>query len=258
MPKPVPLPAAFLTTPIAHRAYHNRALRRPENTPAAIRAALAAGYGIEIDVQLSADAQAIVFHDCSLARLTDAHGPLASRSAADLTAIRLKDSDDTIPTLPQVLEIIAGRTPLLIEIKDQDGSLGPNVGALEAATAAALKSYQGPVALMSFNPHSIAEMARLAPHIPRGLTTSSFNPADWVPLSPRICAALRDIPDYDRTAASFISHEWQDLARPRVAALKAAGAVILCWTVRSAADEAKARKIAQNITFEHYAASLPA
>ncbi|HEX9857031.1 MAG TPA: glycerophosphodiester phosphodiesterase family protein [Paracoccaceae bacterium] len=257
-PPPVPLPAAFLTTPIAHRAWHDRRQRRPENSPAAIRAAVAAGYGIEIDLQLSSDGQAIVFHDYNLARLTDARGPLATRSAADLGRIRLRDSDDTIPTLPQVLGLIAGRVPLLIEIKDQDGHLGPDIGALEAATAAALASYAGPVALMSFNPHSVAAMGRLAPHLPRGLTTSAYDPAGWAPLPARICDALREIPDYTRTGASFISHEWADLGRPRVAELKSRGAAILCWTIKSPADEAIARRIADNITFEGYAARHPA
>lgn len=251
------LPPAFLRAPIAHRAYHDRAMRRPENSPAAIRAAVAAGYGIEIDLQLSADGQAMVFHDYDLKRLTDATGPLATRTAAELAQIRLKDADDGIPTLTQVLELVAGRVPLLIEIKDQDGMMGPNTGPLEAATAAALAAYHGDVALMSFNPNSMAEMARLAPHLPRGLTTSAYDPADWAPLPPRVCDALRGIPDYDRVGASFISHEWADLGRPRVADLKAGGAAILCWTIRSATDEATARQVADNITFEHYPAVIP-
>jgi glycerophosphoryl diester phosphodiesterase len=111
---------------------------------------------------------------------------------------------------------------------------------------------------MSFNPHSIAQMARLAPHLPRGLTTSAYDPADWAPLPVDVCDRLREVPDYDATGSSFISHEGRDLARPRVAALKAQGARILCWTIRSAADEALVRRIADNVTFEGYLAALPA
>ena len=111
---------------------------------------------------------------------------------------------------------------------------------------------------MSFNPHSVAQMAKLAPNVPRGLTTSAYDPPDWAPLPAATCDRLRGIPDYDRTKASFLSHEAADLARPRVAALKAQGAVILCWTVRSPQDEAVARHVAQNITFEGYAPRLPA
>ena len=254
----VPLPEAFLRLPVAHRALHDRAARGVENAPAAIRAAVEAGYAIEIDLQLSADGVPMVFHDEKLDRLTGETGPLNARTAAELGRIPLTGSTDTIPTLAEVLALIAGRVPLLIEIKDQTLVMGPTDGRLEAATAAALKDYGGDVALMSFNPHAIARMAQLAPDLPRGLTTSAYDTEDWAPLSPATCARLRDIPDYDATGSSFISHEARDLARPRVAELKAKGARVLCWTIRSAADEALARRVADNVTFEGYPAALPA
>lgn len=258
MAAPVSLPPAFLSHPIAHRAFHDRAAGRPENSRAAVRAAIAQGYGIEIDLQLSRDGVAMVFHDYDLARLTPATGPLATRTASDLGQIPLTGGDEGIPTLAEVLALVAGRVPLLIEIKDQDGQMGPAIGALEAATAAALDGYGGPVALMSFNPHSVARMAALCPGLPRGLTTSAYDPEDWAPLPTAVCDRLREIPDYDRAGASFISHEWRDLARPRVADLKAAGATILCWTIRSPDDERTARRIADNVTFEGYPAIRPA
>ncbi|PZQ97878.1 MAG: phosphodiesterase [Cereibacter sphaeroides] len=251
----VALPAAFLTTPIAHRAYHDRAAGRPENSRAAIIAAIEAGYGIEIDLQLSMDGIAMVFHDEDLDRLTEATGPLALRSAEELSVIGLRGAADGIPRLSEVLKIIAGRVPLLIEIKDQTLTMSGTDGRLEAATAEALRGYDGPVAVMSFNPHSIARMASLAPDVPRGLTTSAYDPDDWAPLPPETCERLRQIPDYDATDSSFISHEAADLARDRVAELKANGATILCWTIRSPEAEAKARQVAQNVTFEGYAAA---
>ena len=254
----VPLPEGFLKLPIAHRALHDRVHGRIENSPAAIRAAVAAGYAIEIDLQLSKDGVPMVFHDDDLDRLTGEAGPVNARTAADLGRITLKDSTDTIPTLAEVLAIIAGKVPLLIEIKDQTLVMGPTDGRLEAATADALEAYTGDVALMSFNPHSVAQMDRLAPHLPRGITTSAYDPDDWAPLPAEVCDRLRPIPDFDATASSFISHEGRDLARPRVAELKAQGAAILCWTIRSAADEALARRIADNVTFEGYRAALPA
>lgn len=189
-----PLPEAFLRLPIAHRALHDRAAGRPENSPGAIRAAIEAGYGIEIDLQLSADGVPMVFHDETLDRLTAETGPLAARTAAELRAIPLRDAADTIPTLAEVLELVAGRVPLLIEIKDQDGALGPAVGALEAATAAALEGYGGPAAVMSFNPQSMAEMARLRPDLPRGLVTSSYDPTDWRRCRPRPAPASAPSP----------------------------------------------------------------
>lgn len=253
----VPLPEAFLRLPITHRALHDRAQGRIENSPAAIRAAVAAGYGIEVDLQLSGDGVAMVFHDETLDRLTDEQGPVNARTAEELGRICLKGSTDTIPTLVQVLTLIDGRVPLLIEIKDQTLTMGETDGRLESATAEALRDYRGDVALMSFNPHSVAHMARLAPHLPRGITTSAYDPEDWTPLPAETCDRLRKIPDYDATLSSFISHEAPDLSRARVAELKGQGATILCWTIRSAEAEAQARRVADNVTFEGYLSPLP-
>jgi glycerophosphoryl diester phosphodiesterase len=254
----VPLPDSFLTLPIAHRALHDQTQGRIENSAQAVKAAVAAGYGIEVDLQLSSDGVPMVFHDEALDRLTEVSGPVNARTAADLGRIRLKGSADTIPTLTDILALIDGKVPLLIEIKDQSLVMGPTDGKLEAATAAALQGYRGDVALMSFNPHSIAHMAHLAPHLPRGITSSVYNPDDWAPLPAEVCSRLRDIPDYDPTLSSFISHEAADLARDRVADLKSRGASILCWTIRSPEAEAAARKFAHNVTFEGYQAALPA
>lgn len=256
-PKAVPLHACFLRAPIAHRALHDRTRRRIENSTSAVRAARAAGYGIEIDLQLSADGVPMVFHDEDLDRLTGEQGLLNARTAGELSRIKLTGADDTIPTFAQILALIGGAVPLLVELKDQSLTLSDTDARLETATALELERYSGPVALMSFNPHSLAHMARLAPNLPRGLTTSAYG-ADWGPLPAATCDRLREIPDYDRTLSSFISHEAADLNRPRVADLKAKGAAILCWTIRSPEAEAQARQIAQNITFEGYAAAFPA
>ena len=249
-----PLPQSFLQLPIAHRALHDRAKGVIENSPSAIKAAIAKGYAIEIDLQLSKDGQAIVFHDEELDRLTEESGALNRLTAQELGQIKLKGSQDSIPTFAEVLDLVAGQVPLLVEIKDQTLTMSQTDGRLEAETARLLAHYQGEVAVMSFNPHSIAHMAQLAPEIPRGLTTSAYDYADWAPLSHDTCDHLRDIPDFDRVEASFISHEAADLDRPRVAELKAKGADILCWTITSPQAEEKARKVAANITFEKYLA----
>ena len=249
------LPDAFYRTPLAHRALHDRSDGRPENSRAAIRAAIEAGYGIEIDVQLSADNAAMVFHDYALDRLTGARGAVRLKSSDELSGIPLLGGDEGIPDLPEVLALIDGRVPLVIELKDQDGGMGPDIGPLEEAVAAAVKDYAGPLALMSFNPHAVAKMAELLPDVPRGIVTSAYRYEDW-PLSRATCDRLRDIPDYDRVGACFISHEVDDLPRPRVAELKDQGAMICCWTVRTEAQEEEARKVAHNITFEGYCAAL--
>lgn len=252
------LPAAFLTHPIAHRALHDKALGRIENSLSAIRAAIAAGYAIEVDVQLSSDGQAVVFHDDDLPRLTDATGRVRDHTAAALAQIGLRGGSDTIATLAQVCALVGGAVPLLVEIKDQDGALGPNVGPLERAVADVLADYAGPVAVMSFNPHSMAQMAELALNLPRGLTTCAFDPRDVAGMPEPQRQQLRDITMFDAVGASFISHHADDLDAAPVAALQARGVPVLCWTIRSPAQEAAARKVAVNVTFEGYLPPIPA
>lgn len=252
------LPAGFLRLPVTHRALHDRMQGRIENSPAAVRAAVAAGYAIEVDVQLSADGRAMVFHDEALDRLTAERGLISARHSQELAGIGLTGGNDTIPTLDAVLGMVAGRVPLLIEIKDQTGAMGQTDGRLEAAVAQALVGYGGEVAVMSFNPHSVATMAQVAPHVARGLTTSSYDPDDWAPLPAAVCERLREIPDFDRVGASFISHQGDDLTRPRVLELRAVGVPVLCWTIRSPEQEAMARQIAANVTFEGYLSAIPA
>ncbi len=252
------LPQAFLTVPLAHRGLHDPAAGRPENSRAAIRAAMDAGYGIEIDLQLSRDGRAMVFHDDVLDRVTPATGPLAQRLAAELQAIPLSGGQEGIPRLADVLDLVDGKVPLLIELKDQHGAMGPTDGALERAVALDLQGYAGPVALMSFNPHMVITLAGLAPEWPRGLVTCAYRAADWPLLPQARRAALRAISDYARAGAVFVSHAADDLASPHVARRRAQGAKLLTWTIRSPREEAVARRVADNITFEGYLAPLPA
>lgn len=252
-----PLPAEFLRVPIAHRALHDMARGRPENSREAIDAAIAAGYGIEIDLQLSADRRAVVFHDYDIDRLTGESGPVRARTARALGAIPLSGGATGIPTFAEVLDQVAGRVPLLVEIKDQDGTLGPAIGILEEAAARDAAGYDGPLAFMSFNPNSVRVLSGFAPGIPRGLVTSAYRPEDWGPIPAARRDRLRAIPDIEASRAAFISHEAPDLDRPRVAELRAKGLPILCWTIRSPEQEAQARKVAHNVTFEGYAAARP-
>jgi glycerophosphoryl diester phosphodiesterase len=246
------LPPSFTARPIAHRGLHDRAAGVIENSPTAFRRAMAGGFGIEMDLQLSADGVAMVFHDDSLDRLTAEKGPVRARTARELGEIRLTGSDDRIPTLAEVLALVGGAVPLLIELKDQSGGLGEAQPVLERAVAAELSGYGGDVAVMSFNPTMIAAMHALAPDVPRGLVTCGYDPAEWTGLPPDTCAALRSIGTFDQVGARFISHDWKDLGRARVRELKAQGVPILCWTVKSPEAEVEARRVADNITFEGY------
>jgi glycerophosphoryl diester phosphodiesterase len=252
------LSSDFLIAPIAHRALHDVTDGRPENSRAAIRAAMKRGYGIEIDLQLSRDGHAMAFHDYNLERLTDGTGPIQQQTAKDLAGLTLKGGNEGIPTLQDVLELVAGQVPLLIEFKDQHGQMGAGDQILETSVAPLLNAYKGPLAVMSFNPHTVVNLAELCPNIARGIVTCAYTKDDFPLLSADIREGLRSIPDYNRAGASFISHDRSDLNNPRVAELKAEGAHILCWTVRSPSEEAEARKVVDNITFEQYLAPHPA
>ncbi|WP_375279322.1 glycerophosphodiester phosphodiesterase family protein [Pseudooctadecabacter sp.] len=245
------LPDSFLARPIAHRALHDD--KWAENSAEAVQAAVAEGYGIEVDIQPSKDGVPMVFHDYDMARLTGESGPIAGKTAAELALIPLSGGG-TIPTLAQVLEIVDGAVPLLIEIKDQDGGLGPSVGPLEQAVCAVLDGYKGDVALMSFNPHAVAACAKYAPDRPLGLTTCPYPPEDWPTVPSAVRHEQATIPDFDRVGACFISHQQDDLNSPHVARLRALDVPVLCWTIKSPQMEAEARKIADNITFEGYRA----
>lgn len=246
----------FLRSPIAHRGLHERSRGAVENSRAAVAAAVAAGYAIEIDVQRASCGQPMVFHDDELLRLTGARGRLDARPAEELTEIALLDGGETIPTLAEILGLVNGRAPLLVEIKDQTGTLGPEVGPLEERVAALLTGYDGPLAVMSFNPHSVDAMRRAAPQVARGLTSCGFGGSEWR-LSGARRTELAALADYDRVGASFVSHDRRDLLNPALRRLKERGVPVVAWTIRSPAEEAAARRFADNVTFEGYKAPLP-
>ncbi len=244
------LPAGFLDRPFAHRALHGPG--KPENSREAVWAAVEAGYGIELDVQRSRDNAAMVFHDYGLKRLLGVAGTVQTSDLSFLAETPLIGGPTGAPTLKEVLDLVAGRVPVLIEIKDQDGAMGPNVGPLERAVADALVGYDGPVAVMSFNPHSVAAMAEAAPEIPRGLTTAAYLPENWPTIPAWRREELALIPDYKSVGACFISHDARTLTDAPVLELAAQQVPVLCWTVRSAQEESEARKIADQVTFEGY------
>lgn len=229
-----------------------------ENSLSAIRAAADAGYGIEIDVQPSKDGTPMVFHDSRLDRLTRLSGKIAAQPTERLSQTRLSGSTDTIPTLAEALTVIDGRVPLVIEIKDQDGRMGARVGALEARVAACLAGYGGPVALMSFNPHSVAACKEAAPLLPRGLLTCNYRKLHWPHLDKDTRRALAAAEGFSRLGLAFLSHAHKELHSPTVRIFRELGLPIVCWTIRNAKEEAKARRVADQVTFEGYKAACPA
>jgi glycerophosphoryl diester phosphodiesterase len=226
----------LIARPFAHRGLHGPG--RIENSRAAFAAAIAAGSGVELDVQASADGQAMVFHDADLTRLADARGALAAWSAAELGRFGLKGSDETIPTLVEILALIGGRAPLLIEVKSPKLA----VGALCRSVAAALQSYIGAVGVMSFNPEVGAWFARHAPARLRGLVVTEQGKG-LKGLVERPLALWR-------SRADFLAYDIRDLPSRFADAQRARGMPVLTWTVRSLADRARAAEHASQIIYE--------
>ncbi len=235
--------------PIAHRGYHDRAAGRVENTLPAAEAAIARNFAIECDLQLTADGRVVVFHDDGLDRLTEATGPLAARTLAELRAVRLRDSDAGIPTLEELLDVVDGRVPLVIELKSQwNGSRR-----LEQAVAPMLADYSGPVAVMSFDPMSMVAMRRLAPSLPRGMIADDFRKGpDWdhIPWPERF--ALRHLLGAAVVWPHFVSFGIDALPASAPLMLRHVGVPLICWTIRTPAQWQKARDYTDQITFEGF------
>ena len=225
----------LISRPFAHRGLHANAV--PENSRAAFAAAVAAGRGIELDVQASADGRAMVFHDEQLDRLAEASGPIYARTASELGAIRLRGSAETIPTLGEVLALVDGRAGLLIEVK----APGRRADGLSGAVERALRGYKGPVAVMSFNPEVGRWFAAHAPAILRGLVVTEKGRRRGGLV--RRLAAWRSRPD-------FLAYDIRDLPSAFAAAQRSLGRPILTWTCRSDADWARAGEHADQVIYE--------
>ncbi|MGZ8343776.1 MAG: glycerophosphodiester phosphodiesterase family protein [Allosphingosinicella sp.] len=223
--------------PFAHRGLHGGAL--VENSGAAIAAAVDRGYGVELDVQLSRDGEAMVFHDYELDRLTAGQGPVAARTAAELQAFRFRVGTEGMPRLAEALAMIGGRTPLLIEVKSPER----RVARLCAAVARAVDGYDGPFGVMSFNPEVGAWFARHAPQMPRGLVVTESGRRG---LRGRIERPLA----LWRSRADFLACDVRDLPSRFAGAARRRGLPVYTWTVRSEADRARAAAHADQIIFE--------
>lgn len=232
---------AFLSAqPFAHRGLHGAGI--PENSRAAFRAAIAAGHGIECDIQPARDGTPFVFHDDDLDRLTDDHGPVAARTPAQLSAIPLRGGDEGIPRLDEVLALVDGRVPLLIEIKAPDRHVAP----LCQSVRHALGGYRGAVAVMSFNPLVARWFHDHAQRIVRGLVVTEEGRKGLRGALTRRLSLARARPD-------FLAYDIRDLPSRFAGRARAKGLPVLTWTVRSDAQRATAAASADQIIYERTA-----
>ncbi|MFC3693951.1 glycerophosphodiester phosphodiesterase family protein [Chenggangzhangella methanolivorans] len=242
----------LMARPIAHRGLHDRTAGVVENTPTAVGEAIAAGYGCEIDVQLSADGEAVVFHDETLDRLTEASGPVAALPLADLRRVAFRETADRIFTLDDCLDLVAGRGALVVEIKSAFGG----DERLVRRVAERLAARGGPVAAKSFDPRVVTALRRLAPDAPRGIIGEAFADGDphWAAISPRRRFSARNLLHWPATRPDFLSWNVADLERPAVRLARSLGRPVMTWTVRTLEDQARAALHADQIVFEGFRA----
>ena len=240
---------AWLTArPIAHRGLHDATAGLIENTASAFAAAIAGNYGIETDLQISADGEAIVHHDDALGRLTEGSGKLSEMSAAEIQKVRFKASADMILTLGDSCELVGGRVTLVLELKSRfDGDRR-----LLQRAAAVLATYGGPVAVMSFDPAWVEALRTIAPRLARGIVAERYYVHyEWDRLPPSEKRRMAHLLHAGRTRPQFVAYSIKDL--PAAAPLIARaifGLPLLTWTVRNEDDRRRAMRWADQIIFE--------
>jgi glycerophosphoryl diester phosphodiesterase len=223
----------------AHRGWHDRA-GRPENSLSAVQAAVDAGGGVEVDIRLSGDGVPVVFHDATLTRMCGIDRPVAAVPVAELARMRLAgsrpDSPETIPTLAAVLDLVAGRAPVLLDVKP----VAPGARfRLVAAVADALRSHRGPCAVVGFDPWLLRLVARLAPWAARGQSAGVVRPAPrWGGVVVPFAAPLDRFWLAPLARPHFLTYNVDRLPSSALPRLRRAGWTVLGWTVRSVAQAA--------------------
>jgi glycerophosphoryl diester phosphodiesterase len=243
-------PPDWLTArPVAHRGLHD-GVSLIENTASAFKAAIDGRFGIETDLQITSDGEAVVHHDFALGRLTLGSRQLAAMTAAGLKDVPFKNTADRIMTLGQFLALVAGRTPVIIELKSRhDGDLRLVNRAVDV-----LSSYAGPAALMSFDPIPIAALRERAPALPRGIVAERYyTDSEWRDLTASQKRSLGFLLHAFRTRPHFVAYHVTDLpALGPWVARNLFGRPLLTWTVRTDAERARAKRHADQMIFEGF------
>jgi glycerophosphoryl diester phosphodiesterase len=243
--------AAFLR-PIAHRGLHNAKRGIVENTGPAFEAAIAKGYGIECDVRPAAGGLPIVFHDATLTRLVKGRGPVAKVTERQLKLLRHRIGEAPILTFTELLDLVSGRVPLLIEIKSE---WQPPQKSFLSKIAIAASAYKGPIALMSFDPAVMSEIRASAPGVPRGIVSGSFKGVGWWSrrINSKRAASLRNLLESGPVAPDFYAYDVNALPTPVTEyAREVQGLPLLTWTVRTAKQRKTAANWADAMIFEGF------
>jgi len=243
--------AAFLR-PIAHRGLHNAKRGIVENTAPAFVAAIEKGYGIECDVRPAADGLPVVFHDETLRRLVDGSGPIVRVTQCQLKTLRHRIGGAQILTFAELLELVSGRVPLLIEIKSEWEA--PQKSFLKHITTTA-SAYNGPIALMSFDPAIMTGIRSLAPNLPRGMISGNYIGKGWWgrKITAKRASSLRNFLESGPVAPDFYAYDVNALPTPVTEYARAVhGLPLFTWTVRTAKQRRIAAQWADAMIFEGF------
>lgn len=236
--------------PVAHRGLHDAARGIIENMPGAVQAAIAGNFSIEIDIQLTSDGEAMVHHDDALGRLTEGSGALRGKTAAELKAVTFKSTSERMMTLSDVCALVAGRVPLVIEVKSHfDGDRK-----LVARMAEVLAAYSGPAVGMSFDPDQVLALRELIPSRARGIVAErEYTKEDWPEASPEQRRGMTHLRHAFRTRPHFVAYWVNELpaAAPWIAR-NIFGLPLLTWTVRTPEQSARAASCADQMIFEGF------
>ncbi|MEH2570561.1 glycerophosphodiester phosphodiesterase [Bradyrhizobium sp. AZCC 2289] len=236
--------------PVAHRGLHDAARGIIENMPAAAEAAISGNFSIECDIQLTADGEAMVHHDDALGRLTEGSGALLGKTTAELKAVKFKDTPERMMTLADLCALVAGRVPLVIEVKSHfDGDRK-----LVTRMAEVLASYRGPVVGMSFDPDQVLALREAMPALPRGIVAErEYTAVDWPEATPAQRRGMEHLRHAFRTRPHFVAFWVNELpaAAPWIAR-HIFGLPLLTWTVRTPEQRARAARYADQMIFEGF------
>jgi glycerophosphoryl diester phosphodiesterase len=236
--------------PVAHRGLHDAARGVIENMPGAVQAAIAGNFSIEVDIQLTADGEAMVHHDGALGRLTEGSGALRGKTAAELKAVTFKSTPEKMMSLSDLCTLVAGRVPLVIEVKSHfDGDRK-----LVSRMAEVLAAYSGPAVGMSFDPDQVLALRELIPSRARGIVAErEYTQEEWPEASPEQRRSMTHLRHAWRTRPHFVAYWVNEL--PAMApwiARNIFGLPLLSWTVRTPEQRARAARYADQMIFEGF------
>jgi len=236
--------------PVAHRGLHDAARGIIENMPAAAEAAVAGRFSIECDIQLSADGEAMVHHDDALGRLTEGSGALLDKTAAELKAVKFNNTPERMMSLGDLCALVAGRVPLVIEVKSHfDGDRR-----LVKRMAEVLASYSGPAVGMSFDPDQVLALRETMPQRPRGIVAQrDYDDDYWMKLTPGQRRSMRHLRHAFHTRPHFVAFSVNQLPAPAPwIARNLFGLPLLTWTVRTPEQRERAARYADQMIFEGF------